>query len=316
MHGHAAAASTRQLLLQGMEERAFFSRPVLSEFPDGTPQTLLDAVFAICPEAVAPPVACRLHTAAAGDGAAVVRMECSVQLLVEQVGSCPVAGQPVEGRAVGAAEQPQVAAGQGAAAGGMPPLPEVGAGVPATDAAELAASSAGDANAVEGGVRGDAAISGSAMGVDADGGAAGGVGDGADGAPQEEVGEGGVADAGADEQSASCGGEGSGGEGSGDGAPRAPAEPAMQGGTVSGVGVARAQGRAGERGAGRHREQYTRVVRGYLREGVSVYVGGVRAHAQEEVLWASVRLLHDVLFAPDLFLYVVIQFARGVGGGP
>lgn len=294
-----------------MEDRGFFSRPVLAEFPDGTPQTLLDAVFAMCPEAMAPPVGCRLRTEAAGDGAAAVRLECSVQLVVEQVGCCGATGPPSGARATAAAERAEESGGRSAPSG-MPMPQESCSGAPAADAAELAGSGAGDGNAVEGAAGGDAAtVSGSAVGRDVDGAAAGGAGDRADGVAQEEVDGGGAADAGAEEGPASCGGEAREGSAEGGVGQRVSAD----GGAVGGVGVARVKGGAGARGAGRHRGPYTRVVKGSLREGVSVYVGGVRAHAQDEVLRASLRLLHDVLFAPDLFLYVVIRFAREVGGG-
>eukprot|EP00892_Ulva_mutabilis_P011984 jgi/Ulvmu1/9158/UM005_0256.1 len=297
---------------EGMEDRGFFSRPVPAVFPDGTSLTLLDAIYSICPEALAPAVSCRLQAAdvAPEEGAAAVRLECDVQLVVEDVVATGGRGEDEDRQAAGSAERPAGDAGSAERPAGDAGGAGVGAPAPVQEEAEgdVADAAAEGADAGEG--DGEVAAVEEAVSAAGEAGAQSGADEGrgvrAEG--EEGAGDAGVGAAAVESAAGECAPELEGGE----------QEGGERGGAAAGAGVERggagvpapwrpSRDSVGAKPAGVQRAPYRRVVRGHLREGVCVYVGGLRAHVQQDILRGSLGLLHDVLRAPDLFLYVVVH---------
>lgn len=236
-----------------------------------------------------------------GEGGSAVRLECRVQLVVEEAEARGRAGGEFGG------------GGREASGTGGTSRSDSGAGAPqqlGCQAAEAAAKGRADDTGVD--------VAAAAVPVHGAGGEEGGEG----GDESDDTGQGGE---GGGEGAGATGGEAveaqppSSGVGGGEGADGAAASggSAVVEAAEGGKGEQAAPWRPSRDGAGdkvavRHREPYRRVSRGHLREGVCVYVGGVRAHANDAVLRASMQLLHDVLHAPDLFLYVVVVYSNVV----
>jgi hypothetical protein len=48
--------------------------------------------------------------------------------------------------------------------------------------------------------------------------------------------------------------------------------------------------------------------RARLREGICIYVAGLRCSSEHDaLLWQGARALYEVLHSPDLFLYIVVH---------